>query len=173
MKITIPISDYVASFVRTAASYAVSFLLSLKIAGPVLTYVGVTSATARERIYGLLVFVLGSVYYLIVRALERKWPVLGLFLGIPAKPSYIDATGAHAAGTVPVVTSLPAAAPTTVINVHTAAPATSTAAGIATTIPAPTSNATASTSVEIPALVEPATYTPAQSDASSTAAATS
>jgi hypothetical protein len=32
--------------------------------------------------------VLSGAYYALVRLLEKQWPQLGLFLGVPAKPSY-------------------------------------------------------------------------------------
>jgi hypothetical protein len=99
------IQGYVTSAVRTLSAYAVAWLLSLKLAGPVLAFLNVGTETAKERLTALLVFALGTVYYLIARLLEHRWPALGVLLGVPTKPTYapITADGAH------VVTSVKSA----------------------------------------------------------------
>lgn len=86
----------ITSLIRTASGYAVAWLLSLKLAGPVLAATGVDSATAKERISALLVFALGTAYYLAVRFLEQRWPQLGFLLGIPSKPTYTPLAAAPA-----------------------------------------------------------------------------
>lgn len=85
------LSAYLTSLIRTGTGYAVAWLLSLKFAGPALSLFGVSSATGRERLTAGLVLVLGTVYYALVRYLERRWPQLGVLLGIPSKPTYAPA----------------------------------------------------------------------------------
>ena len=82
------IANLATSTIRTLSAYAVAWLLSLKLAGPVLDLFDVGTATAKERLTALLVFVLGTVYYIVVRALEEKWPQLGVLLGAVNKPVY-------------------------------------------------------------------------------------
>ena len=38
----------------------------------------------------IFAFLVGSLYYIVVRALEARWPKLGVLLGKPAKPTYSD-----------------------------------------------------------------------------------
>ena len=99
------IQGYITSAVRTLSAYAVAWLLSLKLAGPVLAFLNVGTETAKERLTALLVFALGTIYYLIARLLEHRWPALGVLLGVPSKPSYAPLTsdGAH------VITSIKSA----------------------------------------------------------------
>lgn len=82
------ISTYATSAIRTASAYLVGWLLSFAAVGQALGLIGVDTVTAREWMSGLLVFVLGTVYYLLVRLLEQKWPSLGVLLGVPTKPVY-------------------------------------------------------------------------------------
>lgn len=106
------------SAIRTASAYLVAWLLSLKLAGPVLQFCGVDSATAKQRLTALLVFVLGTVYYVAVRALEERWPAAGSLLGIPTRPRY-----------APVIsTDMPLSTDTgrIAVHVHAAAPPLST-----------------------------------------------
>lgn len=79
---------FVTSAIRTAVSYAVAWLLSLPFAGPAEQLLGVSSTTARTRVVAAGVFVVGTLWYLLVRALEAKWPAAGWLLGVPAKPAY-------------------------------------------------------------------------------------
>lgn len=82
------IQSYLTAFVRTAAGPLVAWLLSLKIAGPVLSLLGWDSATAKERASAGFVLVAGMAYYAAVHALEKRWPKLGVLLGVPTAPVY-------------------------------------------------------------------------------------
>lgn len=96
------ISSVVTSATRTVAAYLIAWLLSLPFAGPVITLFGVTTETARDRLTAGAVVVFGTVYYIVVRALEEKWPIVGVLLGVPAKPSYdLTLTPTEVATTVP------------------------------------------------------------------------
>lgn len=107
------ITNYITSAIRTATSYLVAWLLSLAFMPHLLAYLGVNSTNAKEWMSALITFGLGTLWYLIVRALEHKWPKFGVLLGVPIKPTYaklatIDATSTPA-GTVPVITDAPVA----------------------------------------------------------------
>lgn len=97
------IGDYVTSGIRTLVPYLVAYLLSLPFAGPILTAVGWDSATAEQRLDAAFVFVVGTLWYLLARALEKKWPKVGVLLGIPAKPTYTAVAAPAAAAPAPVV----------------------------------------------------------------------
>jgi hypothetical protein len=93
------LATFLPALVRTVAGYAVAWLLSLKFAGPVLTLVGVQTATAKERLTGLFVVVLGTGYYAAAKWLEQKNPALTVLLGSTKQPvaySNGQAPGAHA-----------------------------------------------------------------------------
>lgn len=54
-----------------------------------LALVGVTiPESVQGWISGLLVFLVALIWYVVVRALEHKWPKLGWLLGVPKKPVY-------------------------------------------------------------------------------------
>lgn len=82
------IQTYLTALVRTAAGPLVAWLLSLKIAGPVLSLLGWDSATAKERATAGFVLIAGMAYYAAVHALEKRWPKLGVLLGVPNAPTY-------------------------------------------------------------------------------------
>jgi hypothetical protein len=86
------LSNYSKSAIRTLAPLIAGWVISLGLVGRVLALVGADSTTAREWTTGALVAVLGWVYYLVVRALEQRWPQLGVLLGVPAQPTYDGAT---------------------------------------------------------------------------------
>ena len=76
-------NDQVTSVIRTAVPLAVgsfsTWLLSLGITLP---------KTAVEGLTSLLVFLLGSAYYVIARKLEQKDARWGYLLGKPSQPIY-------------------------------------------------------------------------------------
>lgn len=77
------ISDYVASVIRTVVPTAVgaiiAWLVSLGIELP---------ATAKDILSPALAFGAAILYYLLVRWLEKRWPKLGILLGVPKQPVY-------------------------------------------------------------------------------------
>lgn len=75
--------DIIKSAIRTFVPYIVGLVFAwLAEKGVHVQPDQVASATA------LLTFAVGSVYYLVVRLLEHKWPKLGVLLGVPSKPVY-------------------------------------------------------------------------------------
>jgi hypothetical protein len=78
----------VISIVRTLAGYVVGAALALPIAPQLEAAAGVTAQQARAGLTGGLVLVLGTLYYVIVRRLEARWPALGRLLGVAVPPSY-------------------------------------------------------------------------------------
>lgn len=86
------LGNYVTSAIRTGVPGAVGWLLSWLVA----LQVSVPPAV-EQWLIGLLTFVLLLAYYLLVRALESKWPALGWLLGTPAKPTYAAAPKAKVA----------------------------------------------------------------------------
>lgn len=82
------INAYVTSLIRTGVPFLVAWALSLKFVGPLLALFGWTSAAAQQRLDVGGVFVAGLAYYALARALERRWPRLGVLLGVPARPTY-------------------------------------------------------------------------------------
>lgn len=76
-------SDFVRSAIRTGVPYIVGALLSW------LTARGIDIPPEGEA--GLIAFLtalFGAVYYLTVRALESRWPKLGVLLGSATAPEY-------------------------------------------------------------------------------------
>jgi hypothetical protein len=78
------VSPYVISFIRTWVPIVI---------GALLTWLAVTlkivvDPSSQAGLVALCVAVLSGAYYALVRLLEKQWPQLGLFLGVPAKPSY-------------------------------------------------------------------------------------
>lgn len=76
-------NNFVISLIRTyvpiAAGAVISYLLTLGIDIPADTRTGmVTTLTALTQ----------ALYYFIARKLEKKWPQLGVLLGVAAKPKY-------------------------------------------------------------------------------------
>lgn len=54
-----------------------------------LALVGITVPTSeRDWIAGGVTFAAAGIWYVGVRALEARWPKLGVLLGVPAKPVY-------------------------------------------------------------------------------------
>ena len=97
------LSTYLNALVRTVAGYAVAWLLSLKLAGPVLSALDMDTATAKERATAGFVVALGTVYYAAAKWLEQRYPSLTVLLGSTKQPLAYTAgptvsapTGAHA-----------------------------------------------------------------------------
>lgn len=82
------LQSVITSLIRTAAGYLVGWLLSLAAAGPILDALHINSDTAQAQLIALFVFGFGTVYYLIVRVVEEKFPQFGVLLGVPSKPVY-------------------------------------------------------------------------------------
>jgi hypothetical protein len=100
------LSTYLNALIRTVAGYAVAWLLSLKLAGPVLSALGMDTATAKERATAGFVVVLGTVYYAAAKWLEQKYPSLTVLLGSTKQPvaySNGQAPGAHASDAPAVI----------------------------------------------------------------------
>lgn len=75
--------DFLTSIVRTVVPFIVGAVISwLTTKGLHVSSDVVASAT------GYLTVLFGAGYYVAVRALEKKWPKLGYFLGIPSEPIY-------------------------------------------------------------------------------------
>lgn len=76
-------SDYITSLIRTVVPYLI---------GLVLAYLGTNgihlSAEQIASLSATLALAIGTLYYLVVRALEHKWPKLGWLLGAPSTPTY-------------------------------------------------------------------------------------
>lgn len=76
-------SDLAVSFIRTAVPYIVGALVSW------LATKGVElDEAASAGLSTFLTALFGSVYYLVFRFLEQKYPELGRFLGVARKPKY-------------------------------------------------------------------------------------
>lgn len=76
--------DYLTSLIRTGVPTGIGALLAWMAAeaGIVLEADSSTALTA-----GMVALIMGG-YYALVRALESRWPWLGVLLGMPAAPSY-------------------------------------------------------------------------------------
>ncbi|MDQ1743850.1 MAG: hypothetical protein QOE23_2189 [Pseudonocardiales bacterium] len=76
------------SIIRTLAGYLVAWLLSIGLANPILDLLGLdrASETTQQRLVGTAVFVIGTVYYLVVRLLEKRWPKMTVLLGSHKQP---------------------------------------------------------------------------------------
>lgn len=77
------ISDYVASIIRTVVPTAVGAIISWAVS------LGITlPASAKDLLTPALAFAAAILYYLLVRWLEKRWPKLGVLLGVPKQPVY-------------------------------------------------------------------------------------
>lgn len=102
------LAGYIQSIIRTVAALIVGWLLSLPLAHPVLVALGQTdvSAATKEKIVAALMGLLATLYYALVRVLERRWPQLTVLLGSTAQPVAYTAgstnvTGKPGVGTLP------------------------------------------------------------------------
>jgi len=76
-----------ASIVRTITSYLVGWLVSFTI----VQEVGLTTDQLTWLVLALVTgasTMIGSLWYLVFRRLEKRWPWLGWFLGKPGAPIY-------------------------------------------------------------------------------------
>lgn len=76
-------NNFVISLIRTYVPIGVGAFLSY-----LLTFGIDIDAEARTGLVTFLTAVTQGLYYLVARWLEKKWPQLGVLLGIPAKPKY-------------------------------------------------------------------------------------
>jgi hypothetical protein len=81
-------SPYLISLIRTWAALAAGFVLSLPGVPWLLDLLGVSSDRATEVVSGLVSLALAALWYAVVRALEHRWPRLGVLLGVPTAPAY-------------------------------------------------------------------------------------
>lgn len=77
------IGAYITSAIRTGVPLAVGWLVAWLLAHGI-----DVPAQARDWAVGGLTFAAAFGYYLAVRALEHKWPQVGVLLGVPIKPVY-------------------------------------------------------------------------------------
>jgi len=71
------------SIIRTVVPYLVGWIVTL------LATAGVeVSAEFRSDLVTFLSFLIGTLYYVVARFLEKKWPKLGFLLGVPTAPVY-------------------------------------------------------------------------------------
>lgn len=75
------LSDYFVSLIRTAVPVAVGLVLA-KLAAT--TGIAVETGLAEPVVTGLAI----GGYYAAVRALEARWPLFGVMLGYPVRPTY-------------------------------------------------------------------------------------
>jgi len=73
------VSDLAPSLIRTAVPIIVG-----AVGGYGATYLHLTTAQQTEVVSAGV----GYAYYALVRVLEHRWPVLGVFLGVPQAPVY-------------------------------------------------------------------------------------
>lgn len=96
-------SDYLIASIRTLIPGAIGAVVTW------LASLGLNVSTdAQSSLVAAAGFVIAALWYLIVHALERRWPKLGVLLGVPSKPIYAKVGTADEAA---VITSLPDAAP--------------------------------------------------------------
>lgn len=69
--------------VRTATSYIVGLVVSLLLSANIQA-----SEEFTANLTAILTFIVGTIYYIAVKALEKKWPKLGWLLGSPNAPVY-------------------------------------------------------------------------------------
>lgn len=75
-------SDLTPSIIRTAVPLIV---------GPLVTWAASKGVDIDgETVAGAVAAVVGLVYYVAARLLERRWPALGVLLGSKKTPTYVD-----------------------------------------------------------------------------------
>lgn len=98
------ISDLIASYIRTGVPALVGLIVGW------VASLGITlPAEAKDGLSLLIAFVAALVWYVVVRALERRWPKLGVLLGYPKEPVY--STAAATVADPAVITSVPSIVP--------------------------------------------------------------
>lgn len=98
------LQNQLISYARTGAMLAAGWLLTLLAEH---FHIVVTPHT-RATIATLVGFGIALLYYVIVRALEGKWPQVGILLGVPARPHY-PVIGTPATTPAPAAPSAPPA----------------------------------------------------------------
>lgn len=94
-----PVSDYIASNIRTVTGVAVGQVL----AWLAVRYGIVIDAQSTAAAILAAGAVTSAAWYALVRQLEKRWPIFGWLLGLAKAPSYpgaIDTTGRPASGGV-------------------------------------------------------------------------
>lgn len=86
--------DLTTNWIRTAAALLAGLLLALPIAPPIEQAAGVNSSTALVAVTGGTTVVLAAIWHTVATILEKRWPALGILLGIAnSAPSYGTGTG--------------------------------------------------------------------------------
>lgn len=88
-----PLRDVLASLVRTAVPYGVGLVL----AWLARKYDIIIDENSAAGLSATLAVIAGSVYYVLIRALESRFPGFGWFLGLAIPPTYpkpIESPGA-------------------------------------------------------------------------------
>lgn len=84
-----PVTSVLPAIVRTVVPFIIATLLSLPLTRHVLELLDVTDGDARAALTKALPVVIGAVYYVVVRWLERNVdPRFGVLLGSTAQPTY-------------------------------------------------------------------------------------
>lgn len=84
-----PVTSVLPAIVRTVVPFVIATLLSLPLTRHVLELLDVTDGDARTALAKALPVVIGAVYYVVVRWLERNVdPRFGVLLGSTAQPTY-------------------------------------------------------------------------------------
>ncbi|GAA4176619.1 hypothetical protein [Gryllotalpicola koreensis] len=99
-------TDFVASLIRTYVPILAGLILSwLATVHLPIRIEGIPQGVMESA----LTAVLAGIWYLIVRALETRWPKLGVFLGVPKAPAYTPPTITASLGAdgVPTLTVIP------------------------------------------------------------------
>lgn len=78
------LSNLVISAIRTYTPLLVGYVLTLVAQARHI----VIDSNSEASLVALTVAVLTAAYWTLVRLLERRWPKLGVLLGIPAQPKY-------------------------------------------------------------------------------------
>lgn len=81
----LPVKDLIDSVIRTIIPYIVGLVVAL-VAKANITLDDSTIV----QITGVVTLLVGTIYYIIVRWAEQKWPQVGWFLGVPKQPVYVD-----------------------------------------------------------------------------------
>ncbi len=81
-------TTYVTSLIRTVVPIIIGWLLSLPIVPPLLDALGVTTERASTVLSAAFTAALSAIWYAAVRLLEKRWPSLGVLLGVPVTPTY-------------------------------------------------------------------------------------
>lgn len=78
----------ITSLVRTWSALVAGFIISLPGVPWALSLFNVDTERATQVVSGLASLAFAAVWYFVVRALEARWPKLGVLLGVPVPPVY-------------------------------------------------------------------------------------